>query len=158
MPDDAAVSRPAGSGPRASGTPEFDAFLNVVLTSIRLVEDVTDVVKTQGLTEPQFNALRILRGAGVEGLPCSVIARRMITRVPDITRLVDRLERMGLAQRHRDQESDRRVVRVTISPTGRDLLRKLDAPVRAVHRRQFGHLSGSEVRTLIRLLSKVRTR
>lgn len=143
---------------RSPGAPELGAFLNVVRTSVRLMDEVADVVKSEGLTEPQFNALRILRGAGPEGLPCSAIGRRMIRRVPDITRLVDRLEREGLAERRRDDAPDRRVVRVTISDRGRGLLRRLDGPVRALHRRQFEHLTRTELRDMTRLLQKVRTR
>ena len=143
---------------RSPEGPEHEAFINLVLTATTLVQEVADTVKPRGLTEPQFNALRILRGAGKDGLPCSGVAERMITRVPDITRLVDRLERMGFAERRRDLTADRRVVKVAISPQGRALLRKLDTPVRDLHREQFNHLSRAQLRDLTRLLKKLRAR
>ena len=135
---------------------EHEAFLSLVVTAQGLLREVADLVRTQGLTEPQFNALRILRGAGPGGLACSTMADRMLTRVPDITRLVDRMERMGLAGRHRDAETDRRVVRVTLTPRGRATLKRLDQPIRQLHRRQFEHFSQAELDSLIDTLGKVR--
>jgi DNA-binding MarR family transcriptional regulator len=143
---------------RSPESPEHDAFLNLVVTYRQLVQEVADIVKAHGLTEPQFNALRILRGAGRKGLPCNGIAESMLTRVPDITRLVDRLERQKLAVRRHDVATDRRVVRVAITRQGRSLLRKLDEPVRETHRKQFDRLSRTELREFIRILKKTRSR
>ncbi len=133
------------------------AFLTLVAAAQRLLLEVNAVVKQQGVTEPQFNALRILRGAGPGGLPCGAIAERMITRVPDITRLTDRLEGMGLAERRRGVAQDRRVVHVVLTAKGRALLKKLDEPVRRLHQRQFHNLSPTQVKDLIATLEKTGT-
>jgi DNA-binding MarR family transcriptional regulator len=94
--------------------------------------------------------LRILRGA-IEGLPCGEIANRMITRDPDITRLLDRLERRGLIARSRETR-DRRMVTARITPPGLKLLARLDEPVQEAHRRQLGHLGRERLRALTELL------
>lgn len=152
-----AIMSSASTRPSAAKDLQHQAFLAVVATAQDLLHDVADVVQAQGLTEPQFNALRILRGAGPEGLPCNAIAERMITRVPDITRLVDRLERMGFAERRRDPAGDRRVVLVALTDSGRAALRALDRPVSSTHKRQFAGLSQADMRKLITLLGNIRT-
>ena len=110
--------------------------------------------KEYGITGSQYNVLRILRGEG-EALPCLEIASRMITQLPDITRLVDRLEAAGLVTRSRTTE-DRRVVLIQITEAGLRLLSQLDEPVKAMHRRHLGHLSRDELAELNRLLVKAR--
>ena len=94
--------------------------------------------------------LRILRGSP-EGLPCGEIASRMITRDPDITRLLDRLEKRGLISRCRETK-DRRMVMARITPEGLKLLARLDEPVQAAHRKQLGHLGRERLRALTELL------
>ena len=108
---------------------EQEALLNVLRTSDQLNAEFTKLFNTHGLSGPQYNVLRILRGAGGDGLPCLEIAGQMITRMPDITRLVDRLETAGFVERCRT-DADRRVVLVKITPGGLDLLERLDQPVR----------------------------
>jgi DNA-binding MarR family transcriptional regulator len=99
--------------------------------------------------------LRILRGAP-EGLTCGEIGERMITRDPDITRLLDRLEKRKLIARSRESE-DRRVVVARITRGGLDVLARLDGPVREVHRAQLGHLGRERLRALAELLEACRS-
>jgi DNA-binding MarR family transcriptional regulator len=134
--------------------PEQEACLNLVRTQDYLLQDFARLFSAEGISESQYNVLRILRGHGV-GLPCQEIAAQMITRMPDITRLVDRLEEAGLVGRSRTPQ-DRRVVLVTITRAGLDVLARLDRPVVELHRRQMRHLSREELAELNRLLVKVR--
>jgi DNA-binding MarR family transcriptional regulator len=106
------------------------------------------------LTGTQYNVLRILRGAEPEGLPCRGIADRMITHDPDITRLLDRMEKRGLITRER-QKDDRRVVKTRITPHGLALLRPLDQPMRDLHRRQFRHMAAARLKSLYDLLEEI---
>ncbi|HSG99204.1 MAG TPA: MarR family transcriptional regulator, partial [candidate division Zixibacteria bacterium] len=126
------------------------AFVGILKVHDRLLADVTRFLEPHGLTEPQYNVLRILRGAEPEGLPCHAIAERMITRVPDITRLVDRLENAGLAFRARGVQ-DRRVVQVAVTRKALRLLDRLDKPMQELHSTQFAVLKASERRTLARI-------
>jgi DNA-binding MarR family transcriptional regulator len=130
------------------------AFISLLRAHDRLHGEFADLFKRNGLTEPQYNVLRILRGAGDDGLPCSQITERMITRTPDVTRLLDRLESNGLVQRQR-VETDRRVVLVRLTPAGSRLLSQLDEPVQKLHEQQFARLNDRELQDLIRLLDKV---
>lgn len=115
---------------------------------------MTEWLKPHGLSPTQYNALRILRGAGVEGLPCTELAARMINRDPDITRLVDRLEKRGLVVRSRGVK-DRRVVRASITPAGLELLQGLDRPVSEFVRGLMGHLGAQGLQGLLQLLGEV---
>jgi DNA-binding MarR family transcriptional regulator len=135
--------------------PEEEAALNLVRTVDHLGQEFSRLFHEHGVSGPQYNVLRILRGVGGDGLPCVDIAGQMITRMPDITRLVDRLEAAGLVERRRTEE-DRRVVLVRITPAGLDVLSRLDRPVLDLHRRQLGHLSRAELAELNRLLVKAR--
>ena len=135
--------------------PEQEATLNLVRTMDHLGQEFARLFHEHGLSGPQYNVLRILRGVGGAGLPCGEIAGQMVTHMPDITRLVDRLEAAGLVERRRTEE-DRRVVLVTITPAGLDVLARLDRPVLDLHRRQLGHLTRAELAELNRLLVKAR--
>ncbi len=137
-------------------SPAEEAFLNLVRTYGVLEADFLRLFKQQGISEPKYNVLRILRGAGGDGLPSLEIASRMITRVPDVTRIVDRLETQGLVKRGRRSE-DLRVVVVSITKKGIDLLAKLDEPVKQLHCRQLQHMTRGELEELSRLLEKART-
>ncbi|MFQ5747582.1 MAG: MarR family winged helix-turn-helix transcriptional regulator [Gemmatimonadota bacterium] len=130
--------------------------MDLVRTADRLMCDVVRLVQGAGLSEPQYNVLRILRGAGEEGLPCGRIAGQMLTRAPDVTRLVDRLEEGGLVRRVRPPGADRRIVLVRLTEAGRSLLDRLDEPVERLHRAQFDGLTRAELRELRRLLRRVR--
>src|SRR5271157_2893757 len=104
---------------------EQEAYLSLLRTADALQSSVEARLKEFGLTGTQYNALRILRGAGAEGLACSEVGERMITRDPDITRLLDRLQKLGLVERARGKR-DRRVVYGKITAAGLKLLRELD--------------------------------
>lgn len=138
-------------------SPEVAAFLNILRTSDQLSFEVTQLLRPYGITQQQYNVLRILRGAGEAGLPCLEIGARMVTRVPDVTRLVDRMERSGLVSRERSDD-DRRVVRIRITRTGLDLVDRLGEPIRELHRHQVDHLDAAEIEILNGLLEKVRAR
>lgn len=140
-------------GPFESG--EQEAYLNLMRTQSLLAAGFDALFKPFGISEATFNALRILRGVGPGGCACSRIAERLVTRVPDVTRLVDRLALAGLAERARIEE-DRRVVLIRITRAGLDRLAKLDRLVLDLHLQQLGHLSPTELRTLNRLLVKAR--
>jgi DNA-binding MarR family transcriptional regulator len=130
-----------------------NAFLSVVRAAGGLLRDVEVLLNQHGLTAAQYNVLRILRGAGERGACGREIASRLITAEPDITRLLDRMEKRGLISRRRDAE-DRRFVTTRIASSGLEILAALDEPVSELHRRQFGSLSGAELKQLIALLEK----
>jgi DNA-binding MarR family transcriptional regulator len=108
-----------------------------------------------GVSATQFNVLRILRGAGPDGLCRNEVRDRLVTRMPDVTRLLDRMEEAGLVNRVRST-SDRRQVRTQLTPRGREVVDALDAPVADEHHRRLGHLSAEQLRTLIDLLTAAR--
>lgn len=130
-------------------------YLSLALTAERVDYATAELLKAHGLQLVQYNVLRILRGAGKTGLPCGEIGKRMIASDPDVTRIVDRLVRAGLAERERDT-ADRRVVRVIISAAGKRAIKPLDAKVAELHDQQFGHLSDRQRQDLRRLLDRVR--
>lgn len=132
--------------------PEQEAFVQFQRAASRLMEDVARLLKPAGLRPTQYNVLRILRGARPDALSCGEITDRMITREPDLTRLLDRLESAGLVSRCRG-EHDRRVVRVTITAEGLAVLKSLDAPMLALHRRQFEPLGQRKTAMLTRIAS-----
>ncbi len=138
-------------------SPEQEAYLNLRRTHELLCGEFAALFKKHAITEPQFNILRILAGAENHCLPCLAIRDRLVARVPDITRLVDGMERSGLVSRQRCHQ-DRRVVYVEITRKGFALLTKLAKPLLEMHAEQFSHLSGEEVARLNRLLEKVRER
>jgi DNA-binding MarR family transcriptional regulator len=129
-------------------------YLELLRTADVLSRGVAQMLKSQDLSATQYNVLRILRGAP-EGLPCGELASRMITRDPDVTRLLDRLEKRHLIARRRDPD-DRRTVLAEITGSGLKLLADLDEPVVRAHRRQLGHLGDDRLRTLAHLLREAR--
>ncbi|HEX5871286.1 MAG TPA: MarR family transcriptional regulator [Longimicrobium sp.] len=140
---------------RPIGSLEEEAYLNVQRTSNTLSQGIAELLRSHDLTPAQYNVLRILRGAGEDGLTASDIAGRMISRDPDVTRLVDRLEKRGLVDRWRCSH-DRRVVWTRLSPAGRALIDPLDAPLDALHRRLLSHMAPEKLQTLIALLEEAR--
>ena len=139
---------------------EEETYLNLVRTADTLTRELELLLQPYGLTTTQYNVLRILRGAMDEpdgGLPCGEIAGRMITRDPDVTRLLDRMEKRGLISRCRAQK-DRRVVLARIAPTGAKRLAELDPLVAEAHRKLLGHMSREELKQLIELLEAARGR
>jgi DNA-binding MarR family transcriptional regulator len=134
----------------AAPSPEEATFLELARTTDMLSRGLLKVIKTENLSPTQYNVLRILRGSP-EGLPCGEIAARMITRDPDVTRLLDRLEKRGLVSRCRETK-DRRTVWTRITPEGLKVLARLDQPIQNAHRRQLGHLGAQGLRDLTELL------
>jgi DNA-binding MarR family transcriptional regulator len=146
-----------------------EVFLNLLKTADLLSAEFAELFKQHGISPTQYNVLRILRGAGAgcceggqldpaaEGLACREIGQRMITRDPDMTRLLDRLEERGLITRERDKK-DRRVITTRITDNGLALLRELDQPVLDLHDRQLGHLGAKKLNQLCDLLEAARER
>jgi DNA-binding MarR family transcriptional regulator len=142
--------------PRRSPCPEEATFLELLRTADMLSRRLVQVLKPEDLSSTQYNVLRILRGSPA-GLPCGEIGNRMITRDPDITRLLDRLEKRGLISRWRD-DKDRRVVMARITPAGLKLLARLDEPIQEAHRNLLGHLGRERLQALTELLQAARSR
>jgi DNA-binding MarR family transcriptional regulator len=133
---------------------EDQIFVALLKSSDALSQEADRLIKSQGLTMAQYNVLCILRGAEPEGLLCRGISERMISRDPDMTRLLDRMEKRGLIARHREK-ADRRVVKARFTEDGLILLKKLDQPVRELHKGQFRHMSGPQLKSLAKLLEEV---
>ena len=132
-------------------------FVALLQTADTLGQEAEQFLKAAGIPNAQYNVLRILRGAEPEGLACRAIGDRMISHDPDITRLLDRMEKRGLITRER-QTDDRRVVKTRITPQGLSLLKTLDQPIHDLHKRQFRHISTARLKTLFDLLEEVRVR
>lgn len=140
--------------PRRMVSPEEAAYLDLARTTEMLSRPIAQLLKTEDLSPAQYNVLRILRGSP-DGLTCGEIGNRMITRDPDITRLLDRMEKRKLISRCRETK-DRRVVLTRIAPDGLKVLARLDEPVQETHRRMLGHLGPERLRALARLLAACR--
>ena len=140
---------------RPFDSPRQEAFLNVIRTADHLMRRFEELLKPHNISATQYNVLRILRGAGPEGLACQECANRMITREPDTTRLFDRLESRHWVRRTRSTQ-DRRVVKISITEQGLALLSTLDQPM-ADLQKQLSHLGDAKLRTLIDLLEEART-
>jgi DNA-binding MarR family transcriptional regulator len=141
--------------PRHFDCPEQEVYLELWRTYDRLRALEDELFARHDLTAQQYNALRLLRAVHPDSLPTLALAARLISRAPDITRLVDRLEARGLVCRER-LAGNRRVVRVAITEAGLALLRELTRPVRECARRQLGHLSSDQQRQMIDLLRSAR--
>ena len=140
--------------PKPGSSPEEVAHLEMMRTMEVLSHQFAQVLKTEDLSETQYNVLRILRGAP-EGIPCGEIGNRMVTRDSDITRLLDRLEKRSLVSRSREGK-DRRTVWARITPDGLKLLARLDKPVLATHFELLGHLGAKRLKLLTDLLRVAR--
>lgn len=134
---------------------EHEAHVAVGRSWAVLDHAFAEALQPFGITPTQYNVLRILRGAGEKGLCRGEVMDRMISRVPDATRLLDRIESAGLIERKRDT-ADRRFVTTRITEQGLRLLQDLDAPVQELHQRHFGALTKGETRKLLELLGRVR--
>jgi DNA-binding MarR family transcriptional regulator len=140
---------------RPFGSLEEEVMLGLAKTADVLARRIGEVLKASLLTATQYNVLRILRGAGPAGLSCSEVASRMITKDPDATRMLDRLEARHLVTRARDG-ADRRVVTTRITDDGLALLASLDEPIEAHHRKILGPLGPEKLRALSSLLDEAR--
>jgi DNA-binding MarR family transcriptional regulator len=147
------ASRPADR--RHFDSLQQQAFLNLWRTYDRLRGLEDDLFSQHDLTPQQYNVLRLLRGEHPQSLPTLSLAARLVSRAPDITRILDKLAERGWIARERPADN-RRLVLVGITPAGLALLKKLDRPVRECHEAQIGHLSAAELRSLIDLLERAR--
>jgi DNA-binding MarR family transcriptional regulator len=145
----------AAARPRHFDSLEQEAFLNLWRTYDRLHQREEELFGRYDLTPQQYNALRLLRGEGGRKLPTLALAARLVSRAPDITRLLDKLEERGLIERERPADN-RRMVLIGLTDAGRALLAELDDRVRECHIRQLGHLSQTQLRDLIKLLQDAR--
>jgi DNA-binding MarR family transcriptional regulator len=136
---------------------EAQVFVSLLRAADALARGAEALLKPYNLSGTQYNVLRILRGAGGEGLACREVGGRLISRDPDITRLLDRMESRGWISRARESQ-DRRVVKTRITAEGLRLLDELDMPVRELHRRQLRHLPAKQLRQLSNLLDRARER
>src|SRR5260370_2209389 len=141
----------AEGGSLASGD---RAFIALQKAADKLALQAEQLLKSNGLTGPQYNVLRILRGAEPQGLACSSIAERMISHDPDMTRLLDRMEKRHVITRQR-QSDDRRVVKTRITSGGLELLKRLDPTVRELHKPQFAHMAAPRARNLAEFLDEI---
>ncbi len=117
---------------------------------------LTGLLKAYELSPTQYNVLRILRGAGEAGATCKDIGARLVARDPDITRLVDRLEKRGLSTRDRAKE-DRRFVTTRLTKTGLELVNQLDLPMERLHQKLMGHVSAKRLKELVDSLEELRS-
>jgi DNA-binding MarR family transcriptional regulator len=132
-----------------------EAFLTLQRTADVITRRGTQFLKKWEISGTQYNVLRILRGAGPDGLRCGEIGERMVTHDPDITRLLDRMEKAGWVERARDT-TDRRVVLTRINKKGLDLLKQIDKPIEEEIRVMGSHISDKKFRELINLLNELR--
>ena len=134
-----------------------EVVLSMLRTADAIAVPMTDVLREAGLSLSQYNILRILRGAGADGLPCGEISERMVRRDPDLTRLLDRLEARGLVTRSRGT-ADRRVVLASVSAEGLRLLESLDETIEAAVRQTLAHMPKARLNALCELLEEARER
>ena len=135
--------------------PEEELCLSLIRTADLLGRGISALLKKRGLSTVQYNVLRILRGAGPAGLPCGEIGSRLITRDPDVTRLLDRMRGLGLVTRQR-MSGDRRVISTRISLSGLKVLGALDKPIVEEHRKQLGFMSTREITAFLKQLTRIR--
>jgi DNA-binding MarR family transcriptional regulator len=133
------------------------AFLSIVQAAEEMQRGVAELLKTHDLSLAQYNVLRILRGAGPEGATCGNVSDNLVRHDPDVTRLMDRLDKRGLVERARDTK-DRRVVRTRLTKAGVALLAELDDPVDELHARQLGHVGAKRLADLVALLDEARAK
>lgn len=145
----------AGREPLPCDSLEQEAYLHLWRTYDRLKGVEEDVFDRHGLSAQQYNALRLLADAAPDSMATLALAGRLVSRAPDITRLLDRLDRRGLVRRRR-LVGNRRVVRVSITAAGIALVERMADEVVACGRRQLGHLSRADLAALIALLRAAR--
>jgi DNA-binding MarR family transcriptional regulator len=136
---------------------EVEAVLSIARTAAIFEHQAAQALKPYNLSLSQYNVLRILRGAGPDGLCRNEVGRRLVTQVPDVTRLLDRMEEAGLISRERGSK-DRRYVTTRISRKGLELVGKIDKPITELHQAQLGHVSKKTLRLLIDALAEVRAK
>jgi DNA-binding MarR family transcriptional regulator len=135
--------------------PEQEAYLNLVRTHALLSDEVAELFKQHHLSQPLYNVLKVVARMGRAGMPSQSIAQYMVARDPDITRLVDRLQKDRSIEREQD-EQDRRIIRVRVTQSGLDAIEKLDPLIWKLHQQQLGHLSQEKLELLNQLLVEAR--
>jgi len=134
-----------------------EAYLSILRTAAELSRQTAVFLKDYGLTAAQFNVLRILRGAGVSGLCRHEIAERMVTAMPDVSRLLDRMEKLGWIARERSAK-DRREVSTVITPAGLEKIAGLDKPMQRLHEKQFDGVEKGKLKKLAGTMATIRER
>ena len=134
-----------------------EALLSITRTAAVIEHAVAQALRPHAITPTQYNVLRILRGAGSDGLCRLEVGERLVRRVPDVTRLLDRMEDSGLIARRRGKD-DRRYVATYIMPKGLDLLAAIDKEICQIHNEQLGHVDARSLRLLVDVLAQVRAR
>jgi len=134
-----------------------EAFLSILRTASELSHASDKFLREFGISQPQYNVLRILRGAGAEGLCRNEISARMVTATPDMSRLLDRMERSGWITRERD-ENDRRQVSTFITDSGRKLLTLMEDPIHQQTHRLLEGVKSSDLKMLLDVLAQIRNR
>ena len=134
-----------------------EAFLSILRTASELSYASDKFLREFGITQPQYNVLRILRGAGVEGLCRNEISSRMVAATPDMSRLLDRMENSGWITRERD-ENDRRQVSTFITDSGKKLLAVIEGPVNQQTHRLLEGVKSSDLKMLLDVLAQIRNR
>jgi DNA-binding MarR family transcriptional regulator len=140
---------------RRFDSPQQEAYLALWRTYDRLRTLEDELFSMLNLTAQQYNVLRLLRASQPDAVLTSSIAAQMVSRAPDMTRMLDHLESRGLIGRTRSTE-DRRAVLVRITAAGLALLDDIAEPLDACHEQQLGHLSATDLKSLVQLLRKVR--
>ena len=141
--------------PQPFEIPEQEVYLNLARTYAVLETDFVKLFREYDLSQPLYNVLRVVMLAGSQGIPSQSIAKYMLANDPDITRLIDRLEKMALVERERDNR-DRRVIWIKITTAGRQKVEVLDPLLQALHQQQLGHLSAEKLKLLNELLVEAR--
>jgi DNA-binding MarR family transcriptional regulator len=134
---------------------EEEVHVSIARTAALLERAVAKQLRPHGLTPTQYNVLRILRGAGPTGLCRNELGDRLVTPVPDVTRLLDRMAEQKLIARQRSDE-DRRLVRTYLTPRGLELVNQLDGDIRAAHRARLADFSREELKRLVDALAELR--
>jgi DNA-binding MarR family transcriptional regulator len=151
------MQRPAKAKLDPQAALEARVFVSLMRAADVLARGAEALLKPYSISGTQYNLLRILRGAGEKGLACCEVGSRLISRDPDITRLLDRMEKRGLITRERQTE-DRRVIMTRITQEGLACLKKLDNPISELHQRQLGHMKTARKKILAELLEEVNQR
>jgi DNA-binding MarR family transcriptional regulator len=150
-----ATVQPAAPSTSRFDSPEQEVFLGLWRTYDRLRALEDELFRQFDLTPQQYNVLRLLQASAPRPLPTLTLADRLVSRAPDITRMLDKLERAGLVVRERPPENRRQVL-ISITPAGVARLGEIAAPLRDCHRRQLGHLSKADLKRLASLLRAAR--
>jgi DNA-binding MarR family transcriptional regulator len=134
---------------------EQEVYLNLARTYAVLENDFVKLFREHDLSPPLYNVLRVVMLAGSQGIPSQSIAKYMLSNDPDITRLIDRLEKMELVKRERDSR-DRRVIWIKITPAGHEKVERLEPLLQDLHQQQLGHMSAKDLLRLNDLLVEAR--